>query len=146
MLEKYKNITIKMMDGLGPRGGGWFIYQKHSYDYTELSKETTNFACTWTIKPTLQGLIAINFNYYYKLRAYYHKNAVNQSIVWIFNDTLKDICLWNLLFTTNVKLHLSLVSIVYYQCQTVYYHRNKKSRPWSLALTVAFKQATSKPT
>ena len=43
MLEKNKNITIKMMEGLG---GGGDLYQKHSYEYTELSKETTNFACT----------------------------------------------------------------------------------------------------
>ena len=28
MLEKNNNITIKMMDGLGPRGGGGVIYIK----------------------------------------------------------------------------------------------------------------------
>ena len=117
MLEKNKNITIKMIDGLGPPlGGGGVIYIKTIAMNTQNLAKKTNFACTWTIKPTLQGLIAINFNYYYKLRAHYHKNAVKQSIVWIFNDKLKDICLWNLLFTSNVKLHLSLVPIVYSQC------------------------------
>ena len=40
MLEKNKNITIKMIDGLGPPlGGGCDLYQNHSYEYTELSKE-----------------------------------------------------------------------------------------------------------
>ena len=80
------------MNKLG--GGGGDLYQELALlanEYTKLSKETTNFACTWTIKPTLQGLSAINFKYYYKLRAHYHKNAVNQSILWIFNDTLKGI-------------------------------------------------------
>ena len=51
------------MNKLG--GGGGDLYQELALlanEYTKLSKETTNSACTWTIKPTLKGLSAISIS------------------------------------------------------------------------------------
>ena len=49
MLEKNKNITIKMIDGLGPPlggGGGGVIYIKTIAMNTQNLAKKTNFACT----------------------------------------------------------------------------------------------------
>ena len=115
MLRKTRILLLRWCTDL--EVGEFISRASIASQWIHYSKETTNFACTWTIKPTLQGLSAINFKYYYKLRAHYHKNAINQSILWIFNDALKGISLQYLLFTTIVKLHMSLVPFVYYQCQ-----------------------------